>query len=430
MNGKEYFLSETGIENPKVLVVDTIPKNARNQGSINLGVAIVTKGLKADTCHWWEVVENIADYQVIAFNIFYPTHLLNIYPFMKRNGIEPYAENRSGQIMWAGGQGVGVNGILDTMMDHVFHGELDGDVQDKNGFWRRSVLDSGVFVKNDKAAIELTRGCKYRCGFCEYGWVHGGKYREKDFELVKAQIEDCLERGIKSINFMSANFGGYGPVHELIEYCGEKKVLVLNADACLRDLHKMMDHIPNRYIKLGLESFNEVTRGSVGKNISDEELDELVDVLMSKCSGIHFYLIYGLPGDDYERWLHWQKKIAEKRKAYTDRSIRIEFSITNFEPCAGTSLEDAPHVNFDEKHDFLRKWGQGLIDLGFHKGTSVWYPNCGGRFGRKPDSYRLLMALKTMGSEAAERMIGHYKSGVGRSIKDNVAERFFKPLKK
>ena len=124
-----------------------------------------------------------------------------------------------------------------------------------------------------------------------------------------------------------------------------------------------------------------------------------------------------------------QWRIAEKRKAYTDRSIRIEFSITNFEPCAGTSLEDAPQVDFDKKHDFLRKWGQRLIDLGFHKGESVWYPNCGGRFGRKPASYKLLMALKTMGPEATERMIQHYAYGVSRSIKDNAAEKFFKPLK-
>lgn len=413
----------------KPLVVDTIPKNARNQGTVNLGLEVVAAEMGADRCHWWETVENIGDYDIIAFNVFYPTHLLNIYPFLKRNGIEPHADRRIKPVLWAGGQGVGTNGILNDIVDYVFPGEFDGTMQDADGNWRRPVIDTKPIVKNRKAAIELTRGCKYRCAFCEYSWVHGGKYREKDFELVKAQVEDCLAQDVRSINFMSANFGGYSHATQLLDYCDAKGVNVLNADACLRDLPKMLGHLPNRYIKLGLESFDEATRASIGKKLTDEKLDELIDTLMAKCSGIHFYLIYGLPGDDYQRWFYWQERIANKRKAYTDRSIRVEFSITNLEPCKGTPLEGRPQVDFESKHEFLRQWGQNLIDFGFHQGTHVWYPNCGGRFGRKPASYRLLMALKTMGPEAAARMIQHYPNGVGRSISDKVAERFFRPLK-
>lgn len=411
-------------QRPRCLLVDTIPKDARNQGSVNLGFEYVADLLGADRCFWWDEVEG--EYDIIAFNVFYPTHLLNIYPFLKRNGIEAYRDKREKPILVAGSQGVGQNGILDRMCDYTFYGEFDGDCRDKKRMWRRVVLDTPVIVKGNKAAIELTRGCKYRCTFCEYSWVHGGKYREKPFELVKAQIDECLAQDIKSINFISANFGGYSKVTELYAYAESKGIRILNADACLKDIEKVLPFAEKRYVKLGLESFDEKARAAVGKRISDEELDALIDKLIEVCSGIHFYLIYGLSDDDHDRWFYWLERLAEKRAKYTDRGIRFEFSITNFEPCAGTPMEDFPQVDFRAKHKFLKRWGDALIQLGFHKGEYVWYPNCGGRFGRKPLSYALLMALKTSGPEVLETMIKRYPRGIRRSIKDNVAERWFK----
>lgn len=406
------------------LLVDTIPKNARNMGSVNLGLEIVADRLGADVIDWWEVADK--EYDVIAFNVFYVTHLLNIYPFLKNNGISLFAKDRRGSpYVIAGGQGIGGNGILDTVCDEVFVGEFDGDSMDKDGFHRVGELDSCPIVKNSKAVIELTRGCKYRCTFCEYGWVHGGKYREKDLEFVKEQISQCLDVGIRQINFLSANFGGYGKIEELLDFCKEKKVSVLNSDTCLRDMMRLTPHIKSNYVKLGVESFDEKTRFSVGKKIKDDELREMFDHLVSQgASGIHFYLIYGLPGDDYDRWYDWLEWLAARREACTDRNLRLEFNITNFEPCAGTPLENAPQVDFEQKHIFLKKWADMLVRLVYHREDEIWYHNCWGRFGRREASYKLLMALKTWGPEAAERF-KRFPHGVGRSVNENVAMKFF-----
>lgn len=407
----------------KSILVDTIPANARNQGSVNLGCEIVAMKMGAEVVHWRDTLTFKPD--LVAFNVFYPTHLLNICPFLTRNGISPYKGQRDVRVI-AGGQGIGQNGILDGICDEVFLGEFEGDETDSKGFRRKSVIDSGVTVKGNKAVIELTRGCKYRCAFCEYGWVHGGKYREKDIELVSSQMDECLRSGIRNVNFLSANFGGYSKIADLIKLCSAKGIRILNSDSCLKDVGNISPILSGAYIKLGVESFDEKTRISVGKRITDQELEGMVDMLLEKCSGIHFYLIYGFPDDNYDHWFTWLEKLAAKRKAKTDRSIRFEFSITNIEPCCGTPLEKIPQVDFDKKHEFLHKWGEALIRFGYHQGTSVWYGNCGGRFGRKPASYRLLMALKKGGPELTEKLIKVYPKGVGRTIKDEVAGRFFK----
>lgn len=412
----------------RTLLVDTIPKDARNQGTVNLGLEIAAKRLNADVCFWWDFVEDKEAYDTIAFNVFYPTHLLNVWPFLHNNRIEPLWANRlgSGPRLIAGGQGCGRRDILGNIVDSTLYGEVDGDHVDVQGAWRASELTSRPCVKGNKAVIELTRGCKYRCKFCEYGWVHGGKYREKPFDLVREQIDRCLSYGVRRINLMTVNLGGYSRVEELLDYCQRRGVNIANTDTCLRDLSAVGSMLDRAYVRVGLESFDEATRASIGKPMSDEALAETVETLLGRCSAVHFYLIYGLPGDDYERWFHWLERLQERRLIHSQhRPIRYELSITNFEPCVGTPLADAPLVDFEEKHRFLRKWGAELIRLGYHQGDHVWYENCGGRFGRKEASYRLLMALKQGGRELTGKMASVYPRGITRSIDDEKAERFF-----
>ena len=72
-------------KNKKVLMVDTVPKNARNTGTINLGLEIVVDKLDADVMFWYDDIDNIDKYELIAFNVFYPMNILNIAPFFKKN---------------------------------------------------------------------------------------------------------------------------------------------------------------------------------------------------------------------------------------------------------------------------------------------------------------------------------------------------------
>jgi len=407
-----------------VLLVDTLPRNSRNQGSINLGIEIASKKLDAKIVPWWTKLD-CNEYDTIAFNVFYPTQLFNIWPFLYRNNIEPLKSKRSNIRLIAGGQGIGNNGILNEICDEVFLGEIDGDIVDSKGFHRASTIESPYVIKNNKAVVELTRGCKYRCKFCEYSWVHGGKYREKEYDLVMQQMAECKRNGIGNINFLSANFGGYSHVSDVMDFCLKNRIHILNSDLCLKDAYKAIPLLRKTFIKVGVESFDEKTRIDAGKQISDLELDEIIDFSLKYCCGIHFYLIYGLPGDNYDKWYRWLEKLSKKRKDITWRKIRFEFSITNFEPCCGTPFEKMPVVDFQKKHEFLKKWADSLKEFGYRKTPEeIWYHNSRGRFGRKELSYKLLMTLKYGGVELTEKLISTFPNGVNTSINDEQAEKF------
>lgn len=404
-----------------MILVDTIPRNARGTGSINLGYEIVREHYDLRYAHFADRVLDIPD--VIYANVFYPAHMINLVSFLKRNRIPVLREDRKQKLV-VGGQGVSNTRCFQDIADEIYLGEADGDHLEK-GWNRRTEIDSAPHIKDSKAVIELTRGCKYRCKFCEYGWVHGGRFREKDIELVKEQILYVLPK-TSNINFLSANFGSYSELESLSEFCKKYNVNVLNTDVCVNDINGLTFNIQTG-IKIGIESFDEKTRQFVNKPISDSELLSFFETYMPRSTMLHCYLIYGLPNDNYDNWFEWLEKIARIRKSI-ERPIRVEFSITNFEPCIGTPLESAPMVNFDDKNDFLEEWSAKLIEHGFRKqfeDKPITYANSRGRFGRKESSYNLLMALKTR-SDITNAFLSSLHSGVPRSISDGQAEKFLR----
>lgn len=422
----------------KIALIDTIPVDSMGKGSINLGFELVANHYNPVVYNWTDRIKEDCD--VILFNVFYPTHIFNMVAFLRNNNIPILKSDRKeSPYVIAGGQGVSnCNGCVDLIVDEVFKGEVEaGENVDSKGWMRARELNSPFVCKERNSMIELTRGCKYRCKFCEYGWVSGGAFRHKDIELVKEQIDEAWRRERRNINFLSANVNSYPNMDELLDYADIRGIRFTNTDICLRDMFKTRLIERQATVKIGVESFDEKTRAAIGKPISDDVLLENIIQLAEKVNYIHFYLIYGLPDDRYSAWLEWLEKLERVRKSHTKtvqtlfgddvvntKNLRFEFSITNFEPCLGTPLVDVPMVDFVKKDEFLKDWGKGLVEHGFFHAESVDYNNSKGRFGRKEEAYLFLMMLKRGGAEITEAIINSFQKGVGRSMgkKQNLDE--------
>ncbi len=423
----------------KAIIIDTSPKDVRGKDSVNLGFEIVAERYEADKAFWYDAVKakNLKKYDTILFNVIYPTNLLNIAPALIASGINPLKSKRRGSDpqIHVGGQGVNRRGILDDIADSVFFGEID---QQQNA----SEITTKPMIKGDNTVIELTRGCRYKCKFCEYSWVHGGKYREKPFEMLKDQVDYVAGKRKESINFLSANFLGYSRIVELIEYTTKKNIRIVNTDVNFNDLTNVINEkcFYHKVVKMGIESFDEDTRSSINKKMSDDKLKELFLLLAKKMSYVHCYLIYGLPGDNYDKWTEWIGWLSSLRKKSSnvnidlfgdqyqvnDKNLRIEFNITNFEPCEGTPYENAPEIDFEKKDVFLQEIFRCLVFYDFikKKDAELDYKNTKGRFGRKEHSYKMLMQLKRSGSEITDKLINCFPGGVSRSILTPDAEKF------
>ena len=57
--------------------------------------------------------------------------------------------------------------------------------------------------------IESTRGCPYKCAFCEWGGGIGGKVYKKDIEVWKEDVSALVEAGYRDGYLADANFGAF-----------------------------------------------------------------------------------------------------------------------------------------------------------------------------------------------------------------------------
>lgn len=440
----------------KFALVQLTPKDMRNQNSINLGLEIiadiiVSKGWELDLYKYGDIISDVDSYDIIGFSIFYYTQMLNLIPFLKQNNIEPLSHKRKSPILIAGGQGIqnpmpiadfinivsmgNGEGVIEYILDNYNDIEVLKNnpylylpnIKDHWEFNNIDVIDSKPQVFNKFGMIELTRGCKYRCKFCQYAWTNG-KYREKDISLVKKQIDTLLDKGIRNINLLSCNLGGYTKILEVLDYCIERNVRLMNSDMRINeysdDIAARLDKLKVRTLKVGIESFSEDTRRLIGKPITKQELDIFINkALANNISNIHFYLIYGLPEDNYSSWFEYMKYISDIRKTI-DRNVRIEFSITNFEPSIYTPYENADYVDFNAKHEFLRKFLITQEDLGYIKQDAKTkdYKNTHGRLGRKQRSYNIGMWL-LHGDKSISKVLLELDKGISRSIDSKMYDK-------
>ncbi len=410
----------------KVLLVDTsatVNGSRDNRGSrtFNFGMDIVCRKLGADVCSWLDRVD-ITGYDVVAFNVYYSMNLLNIRPFLELNGI-----NRGDIRLIAGGQGINCNGILDSLVDDVYYGEIDYDENEE------SIVSDAVIV-DGRGIVEVQRGCRYSCKFCNYGNDRGGNYREKGIDLLKEQLDYLCNKGVYQVTFLSVNLAGYSKLDELFEYCIKMGIKIRNADTTVFDFRKMgkyMDYLP-RSFRFGVESFDYGTRCRLGKGFTDEMLYDMMGFMMGRSVHLHLYLMYGLPDDDYSSWFRATGdivKLVDRETKYVSNrqknllgsscekilnNVRIDYSISVFEPEENTPYSDMPYPDFREKHLFMDEFFKYMVDIGFIKTggrDDLDYTKMHGRFGKGEYYYKFLMKLKRGDISDGEFIFSNVKSG-------------------
>jgi radical SAM superfamily enzyme YgiQ (UPF0313 family) len=75
------------------------------------------------------------------------------------------------------------------------------------------------------AIIETTRGCPYKCSFCEWGGGIGSKVYKKPIEIVKTDILALKQAGFRDVYLTDANYGAFLERDlEIFKFAWENKV--------------------------------------------------------------------------------------------------------------------------------------------------------------------------------------------------------------
>jgi len=159
---------------------------------------------------------------------------------------------------------------------------------------------------NRRTFIELSRGCKNHCLFCQYGWAK--PYRECD----PVDIGICVDQSkTKSIRAFAADRFQHSKYDEIRERLGKRGKLDTGSDMSIRFVLKNPDYLKfTTKVRTGVEGVSHRLRKMIGKFFSNDDLCNFLNLVWGaniRC--IDFYMIYGLPTERPEDYDEFQALI-------------------------------------------------------------------------------------------------------------------------
>lgn len=160
-------------------------------------------------------------------------------------------------------------------------------------------------IANRISYYESSRGCPFSCSYCLSGL--DGKVRNRNTELVKAELDQLIAKKVKQIKFVDRTFNA-DPHHfkEIISYLAEVKEPLnfhfeMDASILSDNTVEELSMLPEGRVQLeiGIQSTNPKVLQAVGRHSAFKKESEIIHKLRNETSiHLHLDLIAGLPYED------------------------------------------------------------------------------------------------------------------------------------
>jgi radical SAM family uncharacterized protein/radical SAM-linked protein len=224
-------------------------------------------------------------------------------------------------------------------------------------------------VVHDRLNLEIARGCKRGCRFCEAGFVYR-PYRERSPKRLLEGVHHALKRtGYEEVSLLSLSAGDYSSVRPLLSHLMDqyesKKVAVsfpsLRIESVMKDLAEEVKRVRKTGFTIAPEAGTERMRRVINKELDEGVLFEGLASLFSKgWKGIKLYFMMGLPTErqeDLRGIVHVAREIlslGEKQRIHPN----INVSVSTFVPKPHTPFQWESQIPLEEMKEnlsFLRK---------------------------------------------------------------------------
>lgn len=219
-----------------------------------------------------------------------------------------------------------------------------------------------------------SRGCRYRCLFCQTGWENDYRVNPEP-ERLRQQVRwlEAQRRRLAVVTNDGADVG--------VMLVGQQEFVSVR----FANLKRMMPITRERAksVRIGVEGVSERLRRAVGKPVPNDELVELSYQCLQNGVGVRWFFVAGLPGEtdaDYDelRSLTAQLKRLPRGVVMMNFHAFIPQPAT---PLCVLPLEDTYWERFDE----FRRWF--FHGPGFTRHVQIIAPaQCPGRLTRSIES--------------------------------------------
>ncbi len=221
------------------------------------------------------------------------------------------------------------------------------------------MLDGSMF-------FELTRGCPYRCAYCQYSKNYF-RVRELPFDaLVRALTVDAATLNLKELYILSPTLNTTGDFEKKLErLAGLKHGIRLHsemrADGIDDRISRMLYNAGFRSMEVGLQTLNlNALRGSGRLSDPEKELRGM-QCLLGAGIDLKIGLIPGLPGDD-------RMSFTSMVDILISRGLRENIELYPLMMLPGTAIRDRADrekINYSRKPPYYYHdgWGMSFDDI-------------------------------------------------------------------
>ena len=215
----------------------------------------------------------------------------------------------------------------------------------------------------DRASIEVLRGCVRGCRFCQAGFLYR-PMRQRDAGLLnRAAQELCANTGYEELSLSSLSTSDHGQLEELLddlnEWAPKEHVSLslpsLRVDNFSQSLIEKTTKVRKSGLTFAAEAGTQRLRNVINKNVTLEDLlQSCRTAFAGGYSAVKLYFMLGLPTETDEdvlgiadlaaRVMHtWRESASNK-----NRGVRITVSTSWFVPKPHTAFQWEPQISKEE----------------------------------------------------------------------------------
>jgi len=213
--------------------------------------------------------------------------------------------------------------------------------------------------------IFSSRGCTYRCTYCQVEDIMGRKFRERSVENIMDEIKYWYGKGYKRFNFMDDNFAlKRERIYRLCDLLLSEGLTSLfmrcagiRCDRVDEGLLRRMKQVGFRTLSFGVEAGNNKVLRSLRKGETIETIDKTISIACALGYDVNLFFLLGAPLETRED-VYDSFKLALKHPVF-----RVNFyNIVPFPRTEIYNWVDSKGYFLKEPHEYLNNLTPNDID--------------------------------------------------------------------